>query len=274
MIQSGRTRLCMALPTHSPPILSLLAFVQLGALCALAIRLTFSSLFRTYRWFTVYLLFELIRAVITRILQNGTTAYAYFYLTTQPVFWALQVLVILESFQLALKRHTGIATFGRRALSWALIISTLLALGSLYFTRNVATSSSASILLETVFTLERVISLSLSLFVLVFLAILRHFPVPLSHNALVHASVFGLYFVAKTAIMLVRNIWGNQVQVEVNISLMVLSATCLMVWTVMLTRQGESEPTVSRARVDEEQQQRLMAQLDALNRTLLNSAKD
>ena len=78
-----------------------------------------------YQYFGMFLGFELLRLTIVSFVQLKSSLYAHFYFATQPMLWTLFVLVMLELFQLVLRNHPGIASLGRRALTWSLMASAL-----------------------------------------------------------------------------------------------------------------------------------------------------
>jgi hypothetical protein len=239
-------------------------------LLALAARLFASSLYRTYRWFCAYVVFEILRNIASVFIPNGTIAYGYMYLSTQPVFLFLQAAVVFEVIRLAVRNHPGIATLGRKLLLWALVLSTG---GSLVTLLGGVQTNSPYRLLEYVFTLERLINSSLFGVVLIFLLFLAYFPVPLTRNALIHAGLFGAYFISKTLLLLVRNMMGPEITNTINTGITLLSACLLFAWAFLLRASGEQQPVRSSRRRDAAEEERLIAQLDSINSTLLESAK-
>jgi hypothetical protein len=108
---------------------------------------------------------------------------------------------------------------------------------------------------------------------LVFTGFLAYFPVPVNRNLVVHTRIFACYFLFKTALLVFRNVVSEDYLYSLNILMQVLSTITLMAEALLLTRQGETVKALTSRRSDPEVEGRLIAQLDAINRTLLSSAK-
>jgi hypothetical protein len=245
--------------------------VQIILYSAVLIRLFASSLSRHYRLFTVFIAFELVRAIVTGGLSVRSMLYGYLYFLTQPIAWMLHALVVLELFRIALSSHPGIATLGRRIVIGAVAISAGISVATLAITSR--SSDSRYVILENYLVLERVINSSLMIFVLLLGVFLAYFPVPLSRNARLHAGLFGLYFLGRTSLWLLRNLLGPDFTDEMNLVMFAVVGCCLAAWALFLTPAGETQVVRSRPRFSPEDEHRLVAQLDALNRTLVGSAK-
>jgi hypothetical protein len=181
----------------------------------------------------------------------------------------LYLLVIMELCQLVLKDHVGILTFGRKFLSVALAVSTLASVATLAFEAQQPQFD----IIRTYVLIERLIISSLLLFLLLFTAFLAYFPVPVNRNTVVHARIFACYFLFKTALLVFRNLITGDTVYAVNIVLSMLTTSCLIGWAVLLSPAGEEIKALTSRRSDPDAEERLVAQLDAINRTLLSSAK-
>jgi hypothetical protein len=193
------------------------------------------------------------------------------YFATQPIAWVLNALVVLEVFQSALAAHPGIATLGRRTVTFALIAAAGLSVGTLLLLSGIPHSPFE--ILERYLLVERVIYSSLLAFLLILLAFLAYYPVPLSRNALVHASILSIYFVTRVTLWIIRNLAGPQFTQTANLTLAVVVAAALISWTICLTRAGEAQKVRSSRRSDKAEEERLIAQLERINATLLRSGR-
>jgi hypothetical protein len=232
-------------------------------------RIFSAGLHKTYRWFTAYICFEAVRVVVLAPIPIATKLYGYLYFFTQPVTWCLYLLVILELYHLTLRNHPGIASFAKKSLSIALAISTLLSLGTLAFESQQATFN----IVHTYVLIERLILSSLLIVLLLFTAFLGYFPVPVNRNVVAHTRIFAVYFLFKTALLIFRNVFTGDAVYTINIVVQLLATGTLIAWTLLLSRAGEEVKALTSRRRDPEVEQRLVAQLDAINRTLLSTAK-
>jgi hypothetical protein len=246
-----------------------LTILQIGTYLLLLTKLFRSGLWTKYRYFSFYIAFESIRLPLMSALPYRSKLYAHTFFATQPIVWILFVLVVLELFQLVLQNHAGIASLGRKALTWSLIVSALISGSTLLF--ELQNNRPESALLFNFFLLDRLVMSSLFVLLLCLIAFLTYFPVPLVRNIRVHASVFSAYFAARTILMFVVTLFGLETVAMLNVAGKLLAIFCLLSWTFLLTRAGELAPV--RQRPTSEQEARLLAQLEALNDTLMRSAR-
>jgi hypothetical protein len=253
---------------------TILTFVQIVLYVLLLSKLLRADLFKKYRYFSLLVGFEAFRLVLlSYVLRPRTDAYAHGYFTTAPIFWILLASVLLELFQLTLKDHVGIASIGRRAVTWALIASAVIASSTLVMDLQYTKAESQfnSALLMNFFLLERLIMTSLLALLLCLVGFLAYFPVPLARNVRVHLCIFAVYFAVRTGLSFVRSVFGPEWVPTVNVFSHLLGIACLLAWTALLARQGEITPLVRHSQSTSEA--RLLAQLEAINNTLLGSTR-
>ena len=253
---------------------TILTFVQIVLYVLLLSKLLRSDLLKKYRYFSLLIGFEAFRLVLlSYVLRPRTDAYAHGYFTTAPIAWLLLALALLELFQVTLKNHIGIASTGRKAVIWALFISTVISLSTLIVDLQYmeAESQFNSALLVNFLLLERLIMTSMLVLLLCLVGFLTYFPVPLAGNVRVHLCVFALYFAMRTGLLFVRFLFGTHWAPTITVFSHVLGIGCLLVWTVLLARLGETTPLVRHA--EPESEARLLAQLESINETLLRSTR-
>ena len=243
---------------------------QLLAFILVLVRIYTAGLHKTYRWFTIYMWYESVRlAVMGFFIPVATNLYAYLFFYTQPVTWCLYVLVILELYNLSLRNHIGIATFARKTLLIALAVATIVSLGTLAFESQQAEFN----IVPTYFLIERLILSSLLVLLLFFTAFLAYFPVPVNRNTLVHTRIFAVYFLVRTGILIFRNMVTGEPVYVLNFVVQILAIASLVAWALLLSRAGEQVPAVTSLRRAPDMEEKLVAQLEAINQTLLSSAK-
>lgn len=239
------------------------------AYAVLVWRLYASGLHKVYRWFFAFVTFESVRLVLMSSIDIKTNLYAEVYFVTQPATWCLYLMVLLELNQTSLRNHPGIASLGRRFVGWALVAATAASLVSLAFDLQ----SSQTQYIALYLLIERLVMVSLLLFLLLLTLFLAYFPVPVNRNVVIHTRIFALFFFLKTAVLMVRGLVSGETVYTLNLAIQALSLGCLAAWSLLLSKAGEDVPAVSSRWRERESEQRVLAQLDAINRTLLNSAK-
>jgi hypothetical protein len=232
----------------------------------LVANLTITRLRRVYRWFFVFLCFQLTQSLVMLPLDPDTSLYRWIYNFTQPVTWFLNILVVLELYSLALGKHPGIATLGR----WALMACLFLAVGGSALTLSVDLKRLAGPDFVQAFLsiMERGVMSSLFLFLLLITASLVWFPIGVKRNIVLHAGVFSVYFLVTGMVFFVRHAVGFS---ELALSVVIFSVVdvCLLTWLLFLNKRGEEEVVVVRGKWRPEDEERLSEQLDSLNALLL-----
>jgi hypothetical protein len=251
-----------------PDLRFYLTLIQIGAFLLLLSKLFRTGLWRKYRCFTWYIFFECVRLPLMASLNIRTNVYAHVYFATQPILWLSLVLVVFEVFQLVLSDHAGIATLGRKALTWALGASAIVSGATLLLESQ---QQSESALLFNFMLVERLVMTSLLVLLLCLTVFWAYFPIPLSGNIRAHASIFAFYFSVRTSLLWVRTFFGLDYVVTLNLVGQVLAVSCLLAWTIMLRKTGEVTP--DRRPPDSDSEGRLLSKLESLNETLMGSTR-
>jgi hypothetical protein len=252
-------------------IYGVLGYVQTLGFAILLFRLYATKLNKVYRYFSYYVLFEVVRLIVSASLPYRSNAYAYFYLACEPILWTLAALAMLEVYGMVLREHPGIANLGRKALVGSVGASILLSLCTLFLDYQNAVVKYP--ILDNFYLLSRLVMLSLLLFVLFIAFFLLWFPIPLNRNTVVHCGVFAAYFLVKGSTFVALRLAPESL-VHVNAMIHVLITLCCGLWIGFLTPAGEKITAKIGHYWDPGQEERLMAQLDSINRTLVHSAKD
>jgi len=254
-----------------PSIESVLWFLTVVGYTILLARLLSTHLHLVYRYFFLYIAFKLMRSVVLLSLERGTNAYGGVYVATEPVVWVFYVLVILELFTVVLKDYPGIQSWSRRLLVVGLAVSALVALATLL--PDWGGPAERYPILRIVYVAQRVVMSTLVLFFTILTVFLGWYPVPLNRNVVVYCAGYCLYFLCATMGLFVRNLSGESYTRLVSTVLQGLAAGCLFAWTLLLTPEGERKRVVVRRHIRMPDEDRLMGQLESINRNLLRSAK-
>jgi len=257
------------------PVLTLTHRVLWGA-CVIGYgvllwKLWSERLWNVYPFFSSYLAYRLVRAVVLYAIPYNTNAYGWVWLASAPLSWVFYILVVLELYSLVLRNYKGIATLGRWTLMAALGISILIS--ALTLSADLSNSAESYPVLRYFTVIERGVISSLAIFLLLITAFLVWYPVPLSRNVVVYSVVYSVYFLSTTMGFLVRNITGNDAMSMVHLVLSSVTVCCLVVWIVLLNRKSESLTMVVGQHWRQEEEEQLMEQLGTINSTLLRAAR-
>jgi len=251
-----------------------LAFVILASSGLASIKLWRTNLYRRYRALFCFLIYRFFfyAVVLFWLSDIRSAAYQQFWVISTAISWFISVFLVLELYSLVLERHKGLATLGRWLQYAGLTISLLLS-GLSLLPRIRGGEVQQSAILDYYYAIERGLDFSLLIFLLFILFWLTRYPVPLSRNVLIHSAVYSIVFLSNTLGLLARVFFGFQLSRTVSIFLMGVAACCTLAWLIFLTEKGE-EVRLSVPRFGPEQEERILNQLEALNRTLLKVSRN
>lgn len=234
-----------------------------------------SGLYTRYRIFFAFFVFRLpfmtLVLLLTRFGGTGTKTYFYVFLCSEPILILAYILVVVELYRLVLERYRGLYTLGRWAMYAAVVISASISILSLVPKIGPTLSQPSQKLMYAVYT-ERGVDLALVIFILLIVWFLSRYPVPLSRNVVVHTSIYAVFFLSESAVLLWRTLIGWQVTPGFNILQTAVSAACTIAWWLLLSARGE-EVQVHAPALRPDAEERILEQLELLNSTLLKVSK-
>ncbi len=229
------------------------------------------GLARKYRFFFGYLLFRVPFVLIPLFTDIKSGFYEKFFIIGRIVTWVFYVGIVLELYRLVLARHRGFYSLGRWAMSLATAVSLIVSALAL-LPRITPQMPQATQRLGYVIAAERGIDFSLALFLLLMLAFLNLYTVPLSRNLVTHAALYTIFFLSSSLRAILWNIFGLQYAASVGTAASVVSALIVFAWLFLLSAKGEAArfhlPWYA-----PEREEKILERLDALNATLLRAGK-
>jgi hypothetical protein len=267
----------LALSNGVPDLHRLLWWIAILGYAVLLAKLWFAGLCSTYRFFTAYLVYRLVRSVVLINMRLDTSAYAEVWLYSAPLSLFLYVLVVLELYSLVLRHFKGIATLGRWTVMTSLLISVVFSMITLTPDLGKGISNNP---IGYFAVIERGVISSLIVFLLLITAFLVWYPVPLARNIVVYTIGYAAYFLSSNLTLFFRNLnvvmntdAGTQLMQGINLALMAITICCLVLWILALSREGEKRTVALRARWRMEDEDHLIQQLATINATLLRSGR-
>jgi hypothetical protein len=246
------------------------SYLSLVVEIALILNLIRNGLYRVYKWFFAYLAVDAVETVVGSVFQAELTVFGCIYVAGQTLKLILAVFVVLEFYRLALERHPALSSFGRATVSYALAAAALIAGLSISF--NGPPPGKGQVILYRFFTFERIMNVWMLAFVLMIGLFLSWFPVVLKRNGALYIAGFAIYFLARSAALLVVNL-TPQWRARISDAMLVTTITCMLVWLFALTRRGEQVTTIVGHRWRPSEVARLTGQLDAINAKLLRLSR-
>ena len=243
-----------------------LVVIQTVLLSMLIGRLWITGLHRVYPYFFGFVWANLAQQIANSSVPYRGRAYPYVWVATEAMVLCFYALVITELYQGILRELPGIASVSRRYLKVAFGVAVLVSLVLLVL------EESPKNYVSTFLVIERAISCAVVLVVLLMIAFLVYYPVPLSTNVVVYFVGYATYFLAKTAALLVRTL-GHYVLHEITNVLMAVFSSCLLLWIIGLNRRGELRKVVVGHKWNLQEEEQILAKLRQINSTLLGGSK-
>lgn len=239
-----------------------------------SVKLLHNGLYRKYRALVGYLVFRFFHtgALLFAFHSFRSAAYLWFWTLTEPVTWLFHVLMVLELYSLILARHRGLYTLGRWVLYGGVTLAVLIS-GLSLLPQLSGGQVQYSRVMPYYLAVERGVDFSLLIFLLLILLWLTRYPVPLTRNVLVHSLAYSILFLSNTAGVLGRVIFGLNFSNSASTFILGVGAACILMWLIFLTPKGE-EIHVNLPIFGPEHEERILTQLEALNKTLLRASRD
>ena len=236
-----------------------------------AFRLYRAGLYRRYRIFFAYLIFQVPCIVCVLFLDVTGTGYLRFFIYSEPLIMIFYVLMVLELYRLVLERYQGLYTLGRWAMGTAMVIAAAVSIISFWAARAPAQSQKFSAMAGFELKVEARLDLALVLFILLIIWFLSRYPIRLNRNVVVHTIVYSVFFFASTLGLV---FWFFQIKIidAVNTTLMGIASACAIAWWIGLTQKGE-EVQVHLPSLGPGAEERALQQLEALNASLLKASR-
>lgn len=244
----------------------ILLLLEILALLTLCIRLWQEGLHRIYRYFFVYLGLQLVQTLIPFLVPLQSRLYRDLFVTSQVLMVVFDAMVVLELYSVILQNLKGIARIAGRYVRITLMVAVVIALGLLRWENNTATMTGY------LFAFQRTVMSILVVFLLLISAFLVYYPVPLGRNVIVYIAGYTAYFLTAAAVTMIQNLGFFWYRLLGGVDMAVLVA-CLLFWLLMLTRQGEIKRVVVGHQWNPSDEGRLLAQLDAINASLLRAGR-
>ncbi len=250
-----------------------LSFASPVLAALLLVRMYMAGLIGRYRSFTLFLACLVAEELVAVGIHfpRASSHYLDLYITTESILWLAQILAVIEIFSMAVRGYEGIARSGKAFLWTAVVLAVVTSLGLTVLDRGTALAQFPA--LEQYLSITRIVATMVLVFLVLTLAFLFWFPVPLSRNAMSYAIGFSIYFTCRAVTRLFATFAGQEsLFVLSTISLSVL-VICLIFWTIFLSREGEKVDIVLGPRRAAADTRALLDRLESINSTLLGAGR-
>ncbi|HWF07695.1 MAG TPA: hypothetical protein VG297_04475 [Bryobacteraceae bacterium] len=233
-------------------------------------RLWSQKLLGVYLSLSLFLAAEALQNLVILPIPPRSTLYGTVYMLSTPVLWILAYLVVLELYRLILEDYPGIASVGRKAVSWAMGLAIVVSVA--YAIPDLRISGGKFPVLRLYFVAERSIVLGLLLFLVLIQLFLFRYRLRLSRNRMIYATGYALYFGVGVAQDIIYTALGIRVVYTVDLWIVVAAGMILLGGAALLSRKGEVRVQLEPADSSQERA-RLQQQLVDINRMLSRAAR-
>lgn len=244
---------------------------SLIATAFLVSKLYFTGLAKVYKWFTYYLAFGILTALVLRAVGPGSNRYAQIWLCSKPVQWMLGLAVVLEMFSLVLSKYPGIATLLRWTVAGATILSLVISI--LCLSLEFQNPNEKFPLLRCAFAIQSTVTGTMAISLLVPLLFMARFPVVLCRNVVMHCLLFSGLMGSETAALIGRNVLGHEFNAMANLLMTCATVLCLLGWLMFLTQKGEVSAKTTGPKYSADTERQLLDQLRAFNEALTRTSQ-
>ena len=218
-----------------------------------------------YPAFVVYLAVHVARTLFLMPIRSNRGWYGWAYFFTEPLILITYVFVVMEIHGQILEGYRGLSVLGRKFVLAASAASALIT--ALMHRQLFAFSAGASKWFHGIMLVESTVYSTLMLFLLGIALFILWYPVSLRRNLLHYALGFCLFLGLMTAgnYLINLNFAWNRPLSTVREGAYFL---CLLGWVILFRKSWEVEEAGSPRHFSDSQRQRLLAQLDAMNRAI------
>ena len=246
----------------------------------LAIRVWGLGLHRVYRVFCIFLVFDVLTsslALWVQLQQPKGWDYRVVWLILTPIDWVLYIALVYVLLSALLAKFPGVLSFSRKVLHFSFLTGAVIGIVTarpefLSYERTRHVQALARIL-AAVAIADRVVSMTAFLALTATLIFILWFPVQMPRNLAVFCVGLVVFFAARTGMWIIYS-WGPHINSAfVNTVVLFVLSGCLLYWLIVINKAGEQVPTRIGHSWNAAEQQRLLAQLEAMNATLLRAAR-
>jgi len=233
-------------------------------------RLWSQKLVRVYLSLTFFLAAEAVQNIVLYPMRLNSNRYFWTFLFSTPILWILAYFVVLELYRLILEDYPGIASVGRKAVTWCMGLALVVSFA--YAIPDLRTTSGPFPILRVYYIAERSTVLSLLLFLVLIQLFLVRYRLRLSPNRMVYATGYALYFGIGVAEDVILTALGVHAADAVGLWVVAGAGVILLAGASLLSQKGEVRVQLETGDSSSDRA-RLQQQLTDINRLLSRAAR-
>ena len=242
-----------------------LSLAALGCL----IRLRTLGLCSDYPALTFFLIAQVVSTAASSLIGVQVDAYESVYIGLLTLELLSYALMIREVYRTIFLAYPGIAVLGRWSIYATLATIPFVALLSMLFARQL------HIRLRTALPFAEVaahcLTLGFAALVLIIVIAISRYPLQLHRNVIVNALLFSAILLGEAAGLIANQLTLRRFTPSLNLAMSINTLLWLTVWTIMLSREGQTRVLKLYRKKSPDDEARLLGQLDTLNTLLLRT---
>lgn len=241
-----------------------------AALCCL-FRLFSLRLASVYPSLCYFLLFQI--ALVAASIATGlkSDAYEVVYIALLLPEWLVYGFMMREIYASIFSDYPGIAVLGRWSVYGALAATGLILAFSVGVWRSLFTGQQS--ILPLVETVAHCFTFGFALLILIILAAISRYPLILHKNVLINATLFGAILLGEASGLIADQVVWRKHTAWINLAVNLNTTICLLLWPLLLSREGQTRVLRLRRHVDPEDENRLLGQLSAISSIIMGTAR-
>jgi hypothetical protein len=233
-------------------------------------RLWSQKLVVVYPFLTTFLGAEALQNLAELLIPLHSTLYGGMYMVSNSVLWILAYLVVLELYRLILEDYPGIASVGRKAVTWCM--GTAIVVSFAYAIPDLRNTGGPFPILQVYYIVERSTVLGLLLFLVLIQLFLVRYRLRLSPNRRVYVTGYAFYFGIGVAEDVILTALGVRAGDTVGLWIVAAASVILLIGASLLTQKGEVRVQLDPIDSSSERAH-LQQQLTDINRLLSRAAR-
>lgn len=255
----------------------------------LIVKLFSTKLYKLYRLFCLFLIADFTASALwflsSALGMFPDRFYAFAWMTITPAVWLCTLLMVYSLLEKILSQLPGLLRLSKQILHVTFLLALVVGLVSakLEYSAPGFTVFKQQFWARwwiTELVLDRVVASTALLSLMAILAFLLWFPVTIPRNLALFSVGFTIYFAGSTVLLLLKSFWPsetissfNKLLDVINILLGGVSSICYLLWLLRLSPLGEAVPAALTIQRQPQEQERLVAQLELINESLLKAAR-
>ncbi len=185
--------------------------------------------------------------------------------------WIIYGFMMREVYDSIFLDYPGIAVLGRWSGYCALAATGLVLIFSFGVWRKLFRGQQS--ILPLVETVAHCLTLGFALLILIILVAISRYPLRLHKNVLINAMLFGAVLLGEAAGLIADQVVWRRHTAWINLAVDLNTAICLLLWPLLLTREGQTRVLKLRHHSNPEDENRLLGQLSTISSIIIGTAR-